>query len=102
MNSNVIRMVNNPVVYILAIGILYSCQAKERYYSSSDFDKVPKIDAHFHYLTMDPTFIEYSKSLNFKLITPIWEGEESMATPGPTAPESGCLHPAGQHTAMLQ
>ena len=40
------------------------------YYTISDFEKVPKIDAHFHYNTSDIRYLEYAGSLNFRLISP--------------------------------
>jgi predicted TIM-barrel fold metal-dependent hydrolase len=45
-------------------------------YSAGDFKYVPKIDAHFHYLSAGGKYLEAAKSLNFKLLTPIWDGEE--------------------------
>ncbi len=53
-----------------------SCHQNPAFYTSQNFERVPKIDAHFHYLTMDPALIEYARSIGFRLITPIWEGEE--------------------------
>jgi hypothetical protein len=40
------------------------------YYTVADFNKVPKIDAHFHYNTKDIRYLEYAGSLNFRLISP--------------------------------
>ena len=40
------------------------------YYTVTDFNKVPKIDAHFHYNTKDIRYLEYAGSLNFRLISP--------------------------------
>jgi len=60
---------------LLLVNIL-SCYSQESFYSADDFGKVPKIDAHFHYLSFDKTYIEYAIGQNFKLLTPIWEGEE--------------------------
>ncbi len=45
-------------------------------YSSADFKSTPKIDAHFHYLTAEKKYQEKARSLNFKLLTPIWDGDE--------------------------
>jgi predicted TIM-barrel fold metal-dependent hydrolase len=55
--------------------IILSCSSRESYYSVNDFEKVPKIDAHFHYLTLDDIYLKYAIARNFRLITPIWEGE---------------------------
>lgn len=61
-----------PVLALICI----ACQQDEEYYSASDFERVPKADAHFHYLSSDPAMIEYARSIGFRLVTPIWEGEE--------------------------
>ena len=53
--------------------------AKEQqsdYYTAADFLHVPKIDAHFHYLTHDDRYMKFAASQNFQLLTPIWDGEE--------------------------
>ena len=55
-----------------------SCQVKQSYYSADDFEKIPKIDLHFHYLTYNDTFIEYASTLNFKVLSPTWDGEYSF------------------------
>ena len=55
---------------------LISCSSPESYYSTDDFEKVPKIDAHFHYLSFDESYLKYAMAHNFRLLTPIWEGEE--------------------------
>lgn len=39
------------------------------YYTVADFEKVRKIDAHFHYNTSDIRYLEYADSLNFRLIS---------------------------------
>lgn len=57
-----------------------SCKPVSLYYTSNDFEKVPKTDAHFHYLSLDTTFIAFAKSVNFRLLTPIWEGEIPIDT----------------------
>ncbi len=56
----------------LFLGILVmilSCQPKQTSYTINDFEKVPKIDAHFHFFTMDDRYIEYVTSINFKLLS---------------------------------
>lgn len=40
------------------------------YYSSSDFESVPKIDAHFHYNTTDTRYLEFADSINMRFISP--------------------------------
>ena len=39
------------------------------YYTSADFEKVSKIDAHVHYNSTDTRYLEYAGSLNFRLIS---------------------------------
>ena len=68
-------MKNNLVciLKIYAFGFLVmitSCQTKQMSYTIDDFEKVPKIDAHFHYFTIDANYMEYVTSLNFKLLSP--------------------------------
>lgn len=63
---------------LLNTGLVFSCQKKERYYTVEDFENVPKIDAHFHYLTTNEDFIEFAAAENFKLISPTWDGEYSF------------------------
>ncbi len=53
-------------------------QKREIYYTAADFEKVPKIDGHFHMLSKDKRYMEFAVSLNFKLVNPIWEGEYSI------------------------
>lgn len=65
----------NPLA-LLVLVLVWSCSSKPSFYSASDFGKVPKIDAHFHYLTTDVRYMEFASSLNFRLLSPIWDGEE--------------------------
>jgi hypothetical protein len=69
--SNIITL-----LMVLLVVKLISCKSPESYYSADDFGRVPKIDAHFHYLTFDDSYMKYAIAQNFKLLTPIWEGEE--------------------------
>jgi len=58
---------------IYAFGFLVmmtSCQTKQMSYTFGDFEKILKIDAHFHYFTIDSNYMEYVTSLNFKLLSP--------------------------------
>jgi hypothetical protein len=43
---------------------------KKQYYSVSDFQRVPKIDGHFHYNTSDVRFLKFADSLNFRILSP--------------------------------
>ena len=58
-----------------SLAVLMSCRPQVAYYSAGDFERVPKIDVHFHYLTMDDQYIKFAISENFRLLTPIWEGD---------------------------
>jgi len=42
---------------------------KQDYYTTSDFEKVPKVDVHFHYNTSDASYLHYADSLNFRLVS---------------------------------
>jgi len=43
---------------------------KMQFYTVSDFQRVPKIDGHFHYSTSDVSFLKFADSLNFRIISP--------------------------------
>jgi predicted TIM-barrel fold metal-dependent hydrolase len=58
--------------------LLTVCSPRETYYSAGDFEKIPKIDAHFHYLTPDPQYMKFASSLNFRIINVNWDGEYSI------------------------
>jgi predicted TIM-barrel fold metal-dependent hydrolase len=64
----------------LTLALLFSCTPKKSYYTVEDFESVPKIDAHFHYLTMDTTCIDFASGINFSLISPNWDGEVAIDT----------------------
>jgi hypothetical protein len=57
---------------------LISCSSPVAYYSADDFVRIPKIDAHFHYLTPDPQYMHFASSLNVKILNPNWDGEYSI------------------------
>lgn len=68
-----------PLVVLLSFSFgTISSPKREIYYTVADFEKVPKIDEHFHFLTKDKHYMEFAVSQNFKLISPIWEGEYSI------------------------
>ena len=52
------------------IVLLTSCQNNKPNYTIDDFAKVPKIDAHFHYFSLDDRYMDYVASINFKLLSP--------------------------------
>ena len=41
-----------------------------QYYTVADFEKVPKIDAHFHYNTTDLSYLEFADSINLWFVSP--------------------------------
>jgi predicted TIM-barrel fold metal-dependent hydrolase len=73
-----IRIFITRTVWIAFLAIVISCSSPVKYYSVSDFENVPKIDAHFHYLTMDGRYMEFASSQNFRLLSINWDGEYSI------------------------
>ncbi len=63
---------------ILCFPALHSCQKRPAYYTAADFDNVPKIDVHFHYLTMNKRYMEFAISQNFRLLSPNWDWENTI------------------------
>ncbi len=57
----------NLLFCIIAFGALTSCQPS--YYTEADYFKVPKIDAHVHFLTTDARIFEQAAKENLKFIT---------------------------------
>lgn len=51
----------------ILLSLLYSCSSK--YYTESDYLKVPKIDAHVHISTTDQSLQKHCSDENLKLIT---------------------------------
>ena len=47
-----------------------SCKRQPMFYTVSDFEKIPKIDVHFHYFTPDIRYLQFAGSLNFRIISP--------------------------------
>jgi predicted TIM-barrel fold metal-dependent hydrolase len=70
------RNLFKPLFLMAVLAVTLSCSEKIKYYSAGDFEKVPKTDSHFHYLTMDGRYMEFASSVNFRLLTPVWDGEE--------------------------
>lgn len=68
----------NKIRWGILLLVLVSCSKTEKYYSAADFISVPKTDSHFHYLTYDERYMEYATSLNFRLLSPNWNGEYSI------------------------
>jgi predicted TIM-barrel fold metal-dependent hydrolase len=62
-------------IWLTILPLFISCSPQVAYYSVNDFGSTPKIDAHFHYLTMDPRYMDYAASENFRILSINWEGE---------------------------
>ena len=45
-----------------------SVTGQETYYALDDYDKVEKIDSHFHIRTVDPTFVKLASQDRFKFL----------------------------------
>jgi predicted TIM-barrel fold metal-dependent hydrolase len=73
-----IRISSTGTATVALLVLLISCSYPDLYYSAGDFEKTPKIDAHFHYLTMDSQYMKFASSLNFRLLNPNWDGEYSI------------------------
>jgi predicted TIM-barrel fold metal-dependent hydrolase len=71
-------MFTTRTICLTILTLLISCSSPVQYYSVSDFEKVPKIDAHFHYFTMDRQYMEFASSQNFRLLSINWDGEYSI------------------------
>ncbi len=52
---------------IILFALLYSCSSI--HYNEADYSKVPKVDAHVHILTTDPSLLKHCRDENLKLIT---------------------------------
>lgn len=58
-----------PIICLIVMACLFSCKEKTAFYTSDDFEKAPKTDAHFHYNTSDSRYLKYAVSLNIRLIS---------------------------------
>ena len=59
------------ILYSVVILMIAGCNGKRIvYYSPDDFLKVPKIDVHFHYETLDDSYLLFADSLGFRLVSP--------------------------------
>ena len=56
----------------------FSCMNEPDYYTVSDFEKISKIDSHFHYLTLDGRYMEMASSINFRLLSPNWDWNNTI------------------------
>lgn len=73
-----IRFTGKIKLTVALVVLMISCSSPNEYYAAGDFERIPKIDAHFHYLTMDPQYMKFASSLNFRILNPNWEGEVSI------------------------
>lgn len=53
---------------ILVILLVARTKPGNSYYTLRDFEKVRKIDEHFHYLTSDLRFLEFTTFQNFRIL----------------------------------
>jgi predicted TIM-barrel fold metal-dependent hydrolase len=75
---HVIRQVNQRILFLSAIlvaGILGfviipACSEKTTFYSSVDFERVPKTDVHLHINSLDRRYMELADSFNFRVVSP--------------------------------
>ena len=47
----------------------FTSASVEEYFDPSEFESVPKIDAHFHYSTNDPAVLRKAESINMHMVT---------------------------------
>ena len=67
---NKFNMIRLGLVF-LSIALMNGCTSKEeQYYKFSDFDKVQKIDVHFHFTKNSPEFMQYSEQDKFMFLSP--------------------------------
>lgn len=57
-------------ISIIIISVAGCNDNSSEYYAVDDFEKVPKIDAHFHYNTSDARYLDYAESINLRFVSP--------------------------------
>jgi hypothetical protein len=69
-----------PAFCLFVLGLeIFGCQMNgPAYYSQNDFYKVPKTDSHFHYDSPDSSFILFTDSLHFRLVSPNVDAGRSL------------------------
>lgn len=68
MRSKIKTLIGLAGIIIL---LIWGCSERTpAFYTAEDFVKVPKIDAHFHYNTNDPRYLEFADSINFRFVSP--------------------------------
>ncbi len=63
---------------ITVLTFFSACHKKPAFYKASDYPNVPKIDVHFHYLTLDMRYMKFAVSENFRLLSPNWDWENTI------------------------
>lgn len=56
------------LVFAILLPVFQGCS--HSFYTTDDFYKVRKTDAHFHYVTTDLRFLDFARSLNMQIISP--------------------------------
>jgi predicted TIM-barrel fold metal-dependent hydrolase len=79
-----------PVLLFIVTGC--APQVKD-HYSAEDFVNVPKIDVHFHYETLDDSFLLFADSLGFRLVSPNVDSGRSIDEQLEIASELKKRHP---------
>ncbi len=64
------RYLRKLAIFGVCLVLLGSCENRSAYYTVADFEKVLKIDSHFHYNTRDVRYLKFADSLNFRLVSP--------------------------------
>lgn len=64
---------------ILFFLLTVACKNQAIYYSSDDFTRIPKIDAHFHFFTTDRRYLDFSSLLNFSMLSIMVDSEVPLA-----------------------
>ena len=85
-----ITFMNNTLLLLLSAFMFFIAGCtnnSSRYYTVADFEKVPKIDAHFHYNTTDTRYLDYAESINMRYISPNVDAGRSIDEQFKTARE---------------
>lgn len=64
---NLLCVLATSIFTILMVGCITK---KADFYKAADFEKVPKIDVHFHYDTENVRYLQFADSLNFRIVSP--------------------------------
>jgi hypothetical protein len=69
MNMKTKYLHNAGVAFVLLLSFWGCRHETVKYYAVSDFEKIPKIDVHFHYNTPDIRCMQFADSLNFRFVS---------------------------------